>query len=119
MELTLFEFHAATARAIDLRAAPLLQDAADWTHPDDYAATQALASAARAAAVELIRYRSVRDPEGCCLAVLAPAMFRAVEAPYQHVQQSWSLTIAPPDTVVWQRHLEDERWHFQFPAAVA
>ena len=117
VELTLFEFHAATARAIDLRAAPLQDAAADWTQPNDYSATQTLASAARAAGVELIRYRSVRDFEGCCLAVLAPAMFKAVEAPYQHVQQSWSLTIAPPDTVVWQRHLEDERWQFRFPAA--
>jgi hypothetical protein len=52
-----------------------------------------------------------------CLALLTPRVFAAVDTPYRHVQQSWSVTLVPPDTVVWQRHLEDERWQFVFSGA--
>lgn len=63
-------------RAIDLTASPLSRDRARWTHRTDYSATQALAAAARAGEIELIRYESVRDPEhAACVAVLAPAAF--------------------------------------------
>ena len=114
VEVTLFEFHAAAATLLDLTLPPLAADRAAWTHREDYSATQALAAQARAADVHAIRYASVRDAEGVCLALLTPAVFRAVRSPYRHVQQSWSMTIAPPNTVVWQRHLEDEQLHFQF-----
>jgi len=118
LELTLFEFHGATPRAIDLTRAPLDADRTAWTARDDYRATQALAASARDAGIELIRYASVRDDGGVCLALLTPRVFTGVEAPYRHVQQSWSVTLVPPDTVVWQRHLEDERWQFVFPRGV-
>jgi hypothetical protein len=73
---TAFQAPVRTAAALDLTATPLVRDAADWTHRTDYAATQALAVAARAAHIDLIRYASVRDPEqGPCAAVLDPKVF--------------------------------------------
>jgi hypothetical protein len=58
-------------RAIDLLAAPWVEQAARWAHPQDYTATQALAAEARARGLEWIRYASVRHPGGTCAAVLA------------------------------------------------
>ncbi len=112
--LTLFEFHAATARALDLTRPPLDAGRALWTHPADYAATQALAENARQAGAEALRYESVRRPDGRCLAFLAPAVFRAVAEPFRNNQQSWSLLINPPHQLVWQRALSQECWAFHF-----
>ncbi|MBX3693544.1 MAG: RES family NAD+ phosphorylase [Steroidobacteraceae bacterium] len=62
--------------AIDLTAPPLDADRATWTRRNDYRATQALATAAREANIELIRYESVRDPEhAACVVALTPAVF--------------------------------------------
>jgi len=67
---------AVRGKSIDLTAAPLSKDRASWTHHTDYGRTQALAAAARAGQVELIRYESVRDPEhAACVAVLVPGVF--------------------------------------------
>ena len=63
-------------RAVDLRRKPFSRQAARWRDPDDYSATQAFAATAREAAVEIIRYESVRDPDkGGCAALLSPAAF--------------------------------------------
>ncbi|HET6183443.1 MAG TPA: RES family NAD+ phosphorylase [Acetobacteraceae bacterium] len=79
-ERTAFRVPAQTARAIDLTAPPLARDAALWTHPVDYAPCQALADAARAAGIDAIRYRSVRDPKGGAnVALLSPAAFRTTK----------------------------------------
>jgi hypothetical protein len=84
---TAFRAAVRTARALDLTAAPLLRDRASWTARDSYAATQALAGAVRAAALALIRYESVRDPEGAaCAAVLDPAVFGRAKP---HSQETW------------------------------
>ncbi|MEO8444933.1 MAG: RES family NAD+ phosphorylase [Gammaproteobacteria bacterium] len=114
LQLTLFEFHGASPRALDLTRPPLAADRRLWTDPNDYRATQELARQARAAAVGLLRYESVRNPAGHCLAVLTPAVFRAVAAPYRHQQQTWQLWLSPPHDVVWQRHLERESFSFHF-----
>ena len=114
VELTLFEFHAAANALLDLTLPPLVNDRETWMHRSDYSATQALAASAREAELQAIRYSSVRDAHGVCVALLTPHVFKAVQSPYRHVQQSWSVTIAPPNTVVWQRHLEEEQFHFQF-----
>ena len=114
LELTLFEFHGASRRALDLTRQPLGTDRAVWTDPDDYRATQALAVDARAAATGLLRYESARCPTGICLAVLTPTVFRAVREPYRHQQQTWHLWLAPPHDVVWQRHLDRESFSFRF-----
>ncbi|MBA4285597.1 MAG: phosphoanhydride phosphorylase [Xanthomonadaceae bacterium] len=56
---------------LDLDRAPLDVDAAQWRQPDDYGACRTLARAAREAGIQLIRYRSVRDPAAAaCAAVL-------------------------------------------------
>lgn len=119
VELTLFEFHAAHPQLLDLLAPPLLAARAQWVAPDDYTATQALAATARDAGVGVIRYESARRPRGVCLAVLAPDAFRRVADAWRNVQQTWTLMLLPPSTVVWQRHLGDERWSFQYDAGVA
>lgn len=113
--MTLFEFHGATGAYLDLTKAPLAKRRDAWTHPSDYRQTQALASQARDAQIEIIRYESVRDPDdGRCLAVLTPAVFKAVAEPFRHRQQSWSLFIQPPDLTVWQRGLDGDGFEFRF-----
>jgi len=79
------------ARSLDITAPPLDRDDAKWTHPIDYGACQDLADSARQAEIEVIRYRSVRDPErGMNLAVLTPAVFASTpESP-----QTWRLFVA-------------------------
>jgi RES domain len=73
---TAFQAAVRSAAALDLTAAPLVRDAAAWTQRTNYSATQALAAAARAARIAIIRYVSVRDPDhGACAAILDPAVF--------------------------------------------
>lgn len=113
--VTLFEFCAATDFAIDLTKPPLVRDQALWTDPADYTATQAVAENARAAAVDVIRYASVRNPGGHCLALLSPAPFGNVPHPYNETrQQTWNLFIEPPSLTVWQREMNDESFSFMF-----
>lgn len=112
--LTLFEFRAATPRAIDLTAPPLLEDRASWIDAGDYSATQALADSARLAGTEALRYESARRAGGRCLAFLLPAVFRSVAEPFSNRQQSWNLLIDPPHRIVWQRELSSECWTFAF-----
>lgn len=119
VELTLFEFHAAHPRHIDLLAPPFVAARERWIATDDYSATQALAAQAREAAVGVIRYESARRPGGVCLAILAPDAFRGVARAWRNVQQTWTLMLVPPATVLWQRHLGDERWSFRYDAGVA
>ena len=114
LELTLFEFHGVTSRALDLTREPLVQDRQAWTDRNDYQATQALAAEARAAVIGLLRYESARHPAGFCLAVLTPAVFRAVVEPYRRNQQTWHLWLKPPHEVVWQRQLDRENFSFRF-----
>lgn len=116
VEMTLFEFHARTPRLLDLTLPPLAARRADWI-AQDYGATQALAAAAREAGVEAIRYESARDAQGRCLALLAPAVFDADS--FRHVQQTWTLSLRPPQRIVWQRPLERETLAFEFPARFA
>lgn len=112
--LTLFEFHAATERALDLTQAPLAAQRALWTHPQDYQATQDLAASARSAGARVLRYESVRRPAGRCLALLSPDVFRTVSTPFRNHLQSWNLQICPPHQLVWQRELSPECWTFRF-----
>jgi hypothetical protein len=114
LELTLFEFHGASPRALDLTGQPLAADRALWTDRNDYRATQELAVQARAAAIGLLRYESARCEAGYCLAVLTPDVFRSVPQPYRHQQQTWHLWLAPPRDVVWQQHLDRETFSFHF-----
>ncbi|MGE4527212.1 MAG: RES family NAD+ phosphorylase [Rhodospirillaceae bacterium] len=101
------------APAIDLRQPPFAVDAAVWTNPHDYTATQAFARIAREAGIGFIRYRSVRDPkEGGCAAVLAPDAF-AEKRPQE--SQSWWLSVTR-ERVIWHREDAIKRAHWEFEA---
>lgn len=115
--LTLFEFHAATDRALDLTTAAFANVRAALADPDDYTASQALAGQARGAGIELIRYGAARLRDGVCLALLTPAPFRQVARPYRNAHQTWQLTLLPPARVVWERELHAERWEFRYADA--
>jgi hypothetical protein len=95
------------AHLVDLTRSPFKKSRVDWTHPRDYGATQAFARVARRAAVDVIRYESVRDPEhGAAVAVLRPACFKPRKPLEQH---TWFLTVRRA-AVIWQR--EGETFEF-------
>lgn len=114
LPMTVFEFHGATTASLDLTKPPFLSNRESWVAPDDYCQTQALAASARQAGIELIRYESVRDTDGRCLAILTPEVFRSVQEPYRHHQQTWNLFIEPPGLAVWQRSLGGDTFEFRF-----
>ena len=73
LEHTAFSVKAQTEAAIDLTMAPFDRDAASWTDPTAYGPCQALGDGAREAGIEVVSYRSVRDPgAGLNMAVFAP-----------------------------------------------
>ena len=99
---TLFQLGIA-GRGIDLALPPLDAWLPQWSHPEDYAATQALARQARTAGQQWIAYTSVRDPQsGRCYAVLDPAALKPREPV---AQETWYLTVTK-STVVWRRERE-------------
>jgi hypothetical protein len=109
---TLFQVGVA-GLGVDLTSAPFNADAALWTAPRDYSACQHLSSQARAARLDLIRYRSVRDPAaGMCAAVLQPAAL--VTEPL--VEQTWHLAVTRQH-VQWQRDSVLHAESFEFPVA--
>jgi hypothetical protein len=80
-----------TDAAVNLTLPPFHAERQKWEHKTDYGACQALADAVRAQGAELIRYRSVRDPDaGLNLAVLGSKAF-AEKAPSDW--QGWKLYI--------------------------
>lgn len=88
-------------QAWNLTQPPFAARRTQWTRPDDYATTQALAARARAQKVDAIVYESVRDPlKGNCTAVLDPAAL--VNADPLPRAQSWFLTVRET-SVIWQR----------------
>ena len=113
--MTLFEFQGQAASVIDLTLPPFLRKRKQWIDPVSYTATQLLGRQARSAGIELIRYESVRNgPEGRCLAILDPAVFKAVPKGKSMIQQTWSLLIEPPNLTVWQRSLAHESFTFRY-----
>lgn len=91
-EYTAFSVAWATRKAIDLTKGRLARDEAQWTHLTDYTACQALADVARTAKVDVIRYRSVRDPlAGHNLALLTARAF-ARKKPVG--QQTWHIRLS-------------------------
>ncbi len=84
---------------IDLTAPAFNGDSALWSHPTDYGPCQDLADSARAAEVELIRYRSVRDiNEGMNAAILALSAF-ANAGPVD--KQTWHIFVREHAVQVW------------------
>jgi hypothetical protein len=88
IEHTAFQVRFHTNKGLDLTAAPFDRDRARWTDPSDYEACQTLAGAARAAAVQAIRYFSARDAGGINLVLLTCAAFSGA-APVE--RQTWRL----------------------------
>ncbi len=90
------EYRAFTAdissdKAIDLTHSPFSMNAAAWTATNTYVECQALADNARAAGAEVIRYQSVRCPDGGAnLAVLSEAAFAST---HESNQQSWKIHV--------------------------
>jgi len=89
---TAFQARVRSSAALDLTVDPLLRERAAWTQRTSYEATQALAAAARAAHIHIIRYESVRDPQhAACAAVLSPAAFGRGRPRGQH---TWFIAAA-------------------------
>jgi len=88
-EYTAFSTQYATGRAIDLTRRPFRARASSWANPTEYSHCQILADAARKAAVDMIRYVSVRDPrKGINLALLS---CRAFAGPEPTAFQTWRI----------------------------
>lgn len=115
MQMTLFEFHGATQRLLDLTLPPFKAQRKAWINSSDYAKTQELATRARHEGIEMFRSESARNsPDGRCLTLLTPTVFRAVAEPFQHQMQTWGLFIQPPNLVVWQRELNGDAFRFEY-----
>lgn len=83
---------AVRGRAVDLTMPPFVRGREAWTDPADYTRTQAFAVVARSAAIDLIRYESVRDPDhDACVVLLTPGAF-ARQSPRR--QQTWYVAAA-------------------------
>lgn len=92
-EYTAFSVRYRTSAGLDLRLPPFDGDLPAWTHPNDYAACQALAEAARGAGVEALRSASARDlqpPGGTNVALLTCRAF-ASKAPLE--RQTWRIHV--------------------------
>jgi hypothetical protein len=90
-EHTVFAVEIATAKAIDLTRPPLDRDHTAWTRLTNYAACLDLAETARAAALDAIRYQSVRDPQARAnVALLTCRVFRRHDAVER---QTWHLHV--------------------------
>ena len=112
-EYTAFASEFATARAADLSRPPLVAARASWTHRTDYTACLNLVDAVRAAALEVIRYESVRDPHSRAnLALLTCRIFTQTDVVDR---QTWhfhfthsgvrSIREAPSATIQFDRNV--------------
>jgi hypothetical protein len=91
-EYTAFAAEYATGRAIDLTSGPFKAKAGWWSHPTDYSHCQALAEAARAATIDIIRSASVRDPAR--RANLALLTCRVFTRPEPTALQTWRMHLS-------------------------
>lgn len=95
---------------LDLNAGALAASPERWTHPSDYAATQALAKAAREAKAQAIRAPSARHAGGINVAVLDPAAL----VPPTTNHSSWVFLVTR-DGLLASRELSDEALRFATP----
>ena len=105
--MSAFSVLVTTPRCLDLTTAPWSDPPGRWTHPDDYAPTQKLATRARAAAIATIRAPSARLPGGINLAVLDPAAL--VPPPRPH--SSWAF-LATGEGLLATREMSDQALRF-------
>lgn len=96
---------------IDLRQPPFSEQANRWLDPADYSACQALARSARNHDIDIIRYQSVRDPEGgACAALLT---HRAFAANMPSKSETWMLSVSK-QLVSWRLDSIFETGSFEF-----
>lgn len=96
-----------TPAALDLTAAPFDGGEPRWDDPDDYRATQALGTTARAAGIAALRAPSARRRGGVNVAVLDPAAL--VPPPRPH--SSWAF-LAVGDGLLATREMSDQALRF-------
>ena len=97
LEFTAFEAVYSVPMAIDLTRPPFSETEERWTRPADFGPCLELADAAAEAGVLLIRYRSVRDPQGRAnLAILSCTAFAARE-PVSY--ETWRIALSPSGAI--------------------
>ena len=101
-EYTAFSAQVASPVSLDLTVGALARDQSIWADPVVYDACQALADEARSLGVELIRYQSVRDPEG--RANLAVLTCRAFASPLPLERQTWRIRLSPSGAQALRGH---------------
>jgi hypothetical protein len=93
INLTAFSTTISSTKVLDLTSHPTLKAFSDaWEDPANYEACQKLASDARSAGVQIIAYKSIRDPrESKNYAILDPTAFysKSIDA-----QQTWSCVLS-------------------------
>lgn len=103
---------------VDLRRQPFRQDWPHWLNPVDYTPCQEFARVARIAQVQIVRYRSVRDPQrGGAAAVLDAESFLGTGGVRR--RQSWFLSV-DRERASWVRvgshQAQSQAYEFTFDA---
>ena len=89
---TAFSVHFRADQSVDLTLPPFDRDYSTWSDPNDYEKCQCFADAARNCGMDLIRYRSVRDPHcGMNMALLSPV---ALISRYPESFRTWSIFVS-------------------------
>jgi hypothetical protein len=101
-EYTAFSVDLATPAALDLTTGTLAEDRARWTRLADYEPCQELTEIAREIGAEVIRFVSVRDPDGD--ANLAVLSCRAFESPAPVERQTWRIRIGRTGAQALREH---------------
>ena len=108
---TAFKSHI-KGKSLDLTTAPFSRDNTVWIHPADYTGTQEFCRVARGVDMDVIIYKSVRDPDaGKCVAVLTPRAFFSSKP--DNDMQTWHLSVTP-DEIIWTHKFKDS---FSVPTA--
>jgi len=97
--------------AIDLTTPPWSLAREMWTHGSDYAATQALASAAQTQGAQWLAYESVRAPGARCAVVFDPTSLSEPPGGLDRSMQTWHC-MANRDSVRFTRRRETYQWDF-------
>ncbi|HLU64829.1 MAG TPA: RES family NAD+ phosphorylase [Kofleriaceae bacterium] len=116
VELTVFSAAYDSARAVDLTRPPFDRHIARISSPIDYTVSQALGTAMREQDVELLRFRSARDPRGGDnLALLSP---RALATRRPGRQETWMCHASRPRVDFVRMNLAARRATLSFPRSV-
>lgn len=112
VEHSAFTVPIAVERALDLTAAPFVDQAVRWVDLDNYTACQDFADAARGIDAQAVRYASVRDPaHRANIALLDPAGFSAV-APA--IEQTWHFRYEAGQMTAFAAFPSTEHYAFTF-----